>query len=585
MATKNPKGFLAIGLDDSALVSGLKRSVSEFNRASLRWNQSLELVGKGFRAVHSAIGSLIRVTSASVNAAIDDERQQRRLNAALAQRGQLTIATARSIREFNGAVQASIGVSSSELRIIQATLVARGVASEQLEDATKATFGLSSALGVSLHVATTAVAKGFTGQFEALQRYGIEVKSTIEAQQRLTALFGSAEAQSTSFETSVKRLSLAWADLVESFGRLILRGDTIQQSLDSVAGGLRTVGDIVERINRGLHVMAVGIGEGLAGGMTRLQIVQSKIDRGLMVGSKASPSAMAEDDEGLVVEGDIVSGLKILAEERAEAAKTVKLSIAQQFAAIDDEIEQEAQDAALQRRADEIAAIEEHNANRLRLEHEWMTSVRELANMRAKHDTEDRQALRDQRDADAQSELDQQRVFWGELMTQGIQSSHAMLSGIAESIGAGRALTSTEWRGFAGDMITGMGRLLVQLGTAALVGSALSVVPFLSPLVGAPGVGAAAGAAAIAAGLSMIGAGAAMGGQGGGARATAAGGGGGRRAFEDPSIPTGFTARSAAPQITTVNVNFGRGFVVGSERRLAREIQDLLNSGAQLRGA
>ncbi len=64
--------------------------------------------------------------------------------------------------------------------------------------------------------------------------------------------------------------------------------------------------------------------------------------------------------------------------------------------------------------------------------------------------------------------------------------------------------------GFVGGLLTQLGTMLIQLGTAALLANLLSFIPFLAPLVGPPGAGAAAGAAAIAAGAVMVGIGSAI---------------------------------------------------------------------------
>lgn len=63
--------------------------------------------------------------------------------------------------------------------------------------------------------------------------------------------------------------------------------------------------------------------------------------------------------------------------------------------------------------------------------------------------------------------------------------------------------------GMLGGIVTMLGQMLIQLGTAALVASALSAIPFFAPLVGGPGA-AAAGVAAIAAGAVMVAAGAGL---------------------------------------------------------------------------
>ncbi len=86
----------------------------------------------------------------------------------------------------------------------------------------------------------------------------------------------------------------------------------------------------------------------------------------------------------------------------------------------------------------------------------------------------------------------------GNLMADAISSIASGSKSALEAIG-----------GMLGGIVTMLGQMLIQLGTAALVASALSAIPFFAPLVGGPGA-AAAGVAAIAAGAVMVAAGAGL---------------------------------------------------------------------------
>lgn len=135
---------------------------------------------------------------------------------------------------------------------------------------------------------------------------------------------------------------------------------------------------------------------------------------------------------------------------------------------------------------------------------------------------------------------------------------------------------------FAG-VITNLGIMLVQMGTAALVSGALSTaVPALAGLGGGP-AGVAAGAAAVAAGIGMIAVGSAIGSAvNAPMRATeniptTSGGGGSsgtRRAAS--GVPDGFSPGfGGGSQDVTINVNFNRPI---DSRRAARELSDLLRN-------
>jgi hypothetical protein len=116
--------------------------------------------------------------------------------------------------------------------------------------------------------------------------------------------------------------------------------------------------------------------------------------------------------------------------------------------------------------------------------------------------------------AGASEMLAQRKSDFGEYAAAAQSMSQVIASGLADTVvaiasgtmDAGQALAK-----FVGDTIKNLGTLLVQLGTAALLASALSVIPVFAGLVGPPGVGAGVAAAAIAGGAVLIAAGSAIG--------------------------------------------------------------------------
>lgn len=116
--------------------------------------------------------------------------------------------------------------------------------------------------------------------------------------------------------------------------------------------------------------------------------------------------------------------------------------------------------------------------------------------------------------AAASEMLAQRKSDLGEYAAAAQSMAQVVASGLADTVvaiasgtmDAGQALAK-----FVGDTIKNLGTLLVQLGTAALLASALSVIPVFQGLVGPPGVGAGVALAAIAGGAALIAAGSAIG--------------------------------------------------------------------------
>ena len=78
------------------------------------------------------------------------------------------------------------------------------------------------------------------------------------------------------------------------------------------------------------------------------------------------------------------------------------------------------------------------------------------------------------------------------------------LASTIEAVASGSTDAARAIGSFVGSVLKNLGTMLVQLGTAALLASALSAIPIFAGLVGPPGVGAAAAVAAIAGGGAII---------------------------------------------------------------------------------
>lgn len=116
--------------------------------------------------------------------------------------------------------------------------------------------------------------------------------------------------------------------------------------------------------------------------------------------------------------------------------------------------------------------------------------------------------------AAASEMLAQRKSDFGAYAAAAQSMAQVVASGLADTViaiasgtmDAGQALAK-----FVGDTIRNLGTLLVQLGTAALLANALSVIPIFAGLVGPPGVGVGVAAAAIAGGAALVAVGSAIG--------------------------------------------------------------------------
>lgn len=183
-----------------------------------------------------------------------------------------------------------------------------------------------------------------------------------------------------------------------------------------------------------------------------------------------------------------------------------------------------------------------------------------------------------------QAQLDQSNAMRA-IVQQGAEMVSSGLSSMIANVANGSMTAGDAFKGFVGSLVTSLGTMLLNVGTAAVVLGSLSLIPGLQFITGPTGVGIGAGAAAMVAGAGLIAIGAAMGGGSSGPRTSApsrvTGGGSMPRPPSSSMgdvVPRGFAAlagASASPYV--VNISFSG--VVGDERRAARMIEDVLRRG------
>jgi hypothetical protein len=196
-----------------------------------------------------------------------------------------------------------------------------------------------------------------------------------------------------------------------------------------------------------------------------------------------------------------------------------------------------------------------------------------------------------------EEELTQEQKRQGDLNALRDQTALILKAGIDESIITltqslveGNANIGQLMLSIVAGVITSLGVMLIQLGTAGVLAGLLgTVIPILAGLTGGA-LGLATGAAVLAGGIAMVALGSAMGsavsspGKTPAAKAGRGGGGssGSSRAPAGPNLGNRIEApggNNGTPTQTVLNLNFGRGFVVGTKREVGRAVADALAGG------
>jgi len=561
-----------------------------------------------YKALSAAFGAAVRIGKEAVKLSTIQIEAERKLIAAARMRGEFTQENFDQLQKLNAETQRATGIGDEQQLKMQAQMAMMGLRNDQLIEATRATIGLSEATGQDLNAAMRIVVRTYAGNTSALKRYGIQAKSSADAMRILLQNFEIAKTRTQTLAGQTKVLSAAYGDMLEVFGSSLtksgaaagavetltnavtrfttfLGGDSAQRAInrffghvlnmsadtiDAILGVSGAIGDMLGRepadIKR-MKAVEIMVADGMSREaaiklqerlvpMTVREIMQRAADeareagkRGVtgsavglppgMAGTPGAPGAPAKPGK-VPARGDIMTA---------------------HVAAFEHEKQIRADIADL--RARELEATAEFNGKQTDLETQRLIAQRENL---------------DAINAD-------RKKFFDQFTTISIQGMTQFISGMIVSAAQGRLSFGAAIKGLFATLIDGVGNMMIQLGTAAiLLGKAGSVAPWLAAITGGP-LGVKAGIGLVIGGAVLKGAAGAL--RSSGAAATeaagaAAGNAAARRAPTAVGIdtePTGFDARRGRPEnrTTVINVSFP-GTLPGAEERQARAIQRLLGS-------
>lgn len=585
-----PRGFIDVIVDPGAAAKGLKRVGRSFFEMSTQINQSLEIIQKALNITRAAWSKVTETVGRYIDLANVQIEAERKLAEGLRLTGDNTEENRERFKAFASQMQAVTTVGDEVTLSLIGQLKAMGVATDQIEDATKASLGLAKAMNIDLRTASKAVGKAFIGDIGALKEYGVVVSDVSEAQSVLLRFFEASRSQAATFEGRVNALAGAWDDYREAVGLNIVRSEELKRSLTAIRV-------VIERMTLFVADPSTALAFkkffGVIGDVAR---PVAGVIGDIATGFRAMAAAAATVLEG----GGLGEGLDAMFKSviaDGKAFKDVLADIRKTIADLDaaGEGAQDQGEAGGERRARRRGAAEVKDPiiERLRQQREAFEEERNLLTMR--RELHEANAARVGELMIKEAELARRN---SELFAAAEESKRqaqadftaSFVTNAAQMLGSGESIGKILLK-LAGQFITTIGTQLIQLGTVALVGGKVgTAVPFLATLTGGP-VGIAAGTAAIAAGVAMVAAGNAMGGAGGGAsRGAASGGGapavssgvtrdsfgGGGRGTTDRLVPD--DPRSGGQTITIVQ-NFNQP-VIGNDRRGARALAGILSQRA-----
>lgn len=556
-------------------------------------------------------------------AAREQELAEVKLGSALMHRGDATGAVLGRLREVNEELSRKRGLDETELANVQRSLSLHGLQNNQLAAATRVTIGLAKVTGQDLNSAGVDAAKIFEGNIGFLKRLGIEAKDSADAIEKLTAISNESTGVEKTYAGQVNLLSHEWSELRKEFAGTPKEGGIAVTAIGGVRAVVAALRDDLRIAHqdgwfeafaesaRKLAAARRGQTEGQrtgTSGMGDAQAAERKLAQQELEKALAKNIATRDEWQKTGDKGEEEADKrredrnKRLAHEALELAakqfnaETERQHTAEEQRKADVDIATKFAESAARQRKKEADDIRRANTEKLKFEEDYSKKLAAFLKDRAdaKKQLIASNNADDTRAAEAQKDMQAQLAS---IMASGISDG---ISRMVTAMVQGKENLGDLAAQLVGTVIIQMGNLMIAMGTAGVLAGTLgTVIPAFAALTGGP-LGLAGGLATIAGGVVLVGVGSALGGSGtrvssgagagsGGTVASVAGGFG-----SGASRSSGFSGASSggfAPSggsgsiVNNYTFKFPSGFVVGSERTLARRFEDLLRKGATLRHA
>lgn len=238
-AVKSIKNF------DGTLEDLKKKSGEAEGAHKSLWKQ-VALGQAAWEVAKKAGGMFLDFLKGSIEAAMEAEKAQKGLEAALESTGRPVESMSRHLNDYAQELKKTTVYDDEAIARTQALLVQLTNLDEKgLDAATKGAIGLASVMGMDLDSAATLVAKSMAGNTAVLSRYGISVKETGTAEEKraelldkLGGFYSRATAETETYGGKLAQLKNTYGDIKEAVGRLVTQNTALMDGLNRIASEL-----------------------------------------------------------------------------------------------------------------------------------------------------------------------------------------------------------------------------------------------------------------------------------------------------------------------------------------------------------
>lgn len=585
-----------IGIDFDA--KEITKGLQEINRTIENQLSEIAASFEIFSKIGEGIQAVVEVLADFAKAAAEVEVIERRAAQVLIGTNKLRVDQVGHLKALNSERQRLLGIDADEQLKLQTRLAQMGVEVTRLDEATRATIGLANATGQDLAAAGTTVAKVFSGNIQVLARMGVQVDSVNEAHAKLAEFYGATVSEVGSYTREVSALSAAWGDLEESLGGLVLAGGagggligrvtTALEGLGNFINGPYFYGAIRNLIQFGEAISPL---RGFLSSVTGAAAFANSTDFGLRPGAVLdvlAPAPFSPAFDFAASQNDMANQAAALARPNGIGGRGGGRASGRGGGGAR---AGEGMGAFAGAALTDLSGVDPNSMDAIALLFGSTETRSAAADQAIAENAQFFEQYRAGLEAETQKVAEQQEAY-AAILSGSLNVISGALTQMFVDVFSGAKSAGEAVLGLVGNIISGIGQMLVQLGTAAVLAGTLgTVVPIFAGLTGGP-AGIAAGAAMIVGGAAMIGVGAALGGSGGGAGAKAPARGAGGGASRGGPRFGGFQGDGAdlPPSLLGGPAGSGGAIVVnfngpvGDPRATARSLADVLRARDPLIG-
>ena len=194
------------------------------------------------KALHKAYAVFKNLVVDSIKGAIDEEKAEKNLQAALEITGRTVEGNLKHYLDWAQAKSKVTLYTHEEIQDAQTLLLTLVNLDQQGTDrAIKGAMGLATVTGMDLHSATMKVILGLKGQEVGLSRVGIKVAENLTAEEKQASLLDQLEKlyqrstkETETFGGSLKQLKKYWGELLETAGAIVIKNESVRNAMKGV---------------------------------------------------------------------------------------------------------------------------------------------------------------------------------------------------------------------------------------------------------------------------------------------------------------------------------------------------------------